>query len=217
MHCTSAHVVAGWTISYLVNQLVVHPLKEFAKYYNLWLLIFSPLVTYTLINYRMCKLDFHHHDLGNCIHKTLARSTTMMGIMFIISATISGYVFKETLILMCLGLCENNLNNSLPRGSSTPPMLLVFSITSSNCCLGAFFGQLIKCSKSIHSNFWGVQLCSFDSYIGFFLYFIKWFQLCRSLDTFIGWANRFFGNCLWHYHLHSFNKFKYLICCGKIK
>jgi hypothetical protein len=121
----------------------------------------------------MCKLDLHHHDLGNCIHKTLAGGTTMMGIMFIISATISGYVFKETLILMCLGLCENNLNNSLPRGSSTPPMLLVFSITSSNCCLGAFFGQLVKCSKSIHSNFWGVQLCSFDSYIGFFLYFIK--------------------------------------------
>jgi len=34
-HYTSSHVVAGWVISYLANQLVVLPLREFGKYYNL--------------------------------------------------------------------------------------------------------------------------------------------------------------------------------------
>jgi hypothetical protein len=59
----------------------------------------------------------------------------MKGIMFIISATIGGCAFKKTLVLMCLGLHENNINNYFPRASSTPLMLLVFSTTSFSCCL----------------------------------------------------------------------------------
>jgi hypothetical protein len=35
---------------------VTFPFKELGKYYNLWSLVFSPLVTHTLVNCQMCKI-----------------------------------------------------------------------------------------------------------------------------------------------------------------
>ncbi len=106
-HWTFAHVVVGWTVSYL-------PLKEFGKYCSLWQFVYSPLITHTFINYQMCKtrssLSWY---LGNCIHNTFAKGTTIMGGTFIINATIVGGNFEKTLVLMCLGLFKNNLNNFL--------------------------------------------------------------------------------------------------------
>ncbi len=73
-HWTFAHVVVGWTVSYL-------PLKEFGKYCDLWQSVYSPLITHTFINYWMCKtkssLSWY---LGNCIHNTFAKGTTIMGV-----------------------------------------------------------------------------------------------------------------------------------------
>jgi hypothetical protein len=50
VHWTFAHVVVGFVLSYLSNQLTTILFNELRKYYNLCAPIFSPLVTHTLVN-----------------------------------------------------------------------------------------------------------------------------------------------------------------------
>jgi len=55
----------------------------------------------------MCKIGSSlSWYLGSCIHKTLARSTSMMDVTFIIDTIGIGCVFSGILVLMCSRLCE---------------------------------------------------------------------------------------------------------------
>ncbi len=56
VHWTFAHVVVGFVLSYLSNQLTSIFFNEFLKYYNLCASIFSPLVTHTLVNCWKCEV-----------------------------------------------------------------------------------------------------------------------------------------------------------------
>jgi hypothetical protein len=50
VHWTFAHVVVGFVLSYLSNQLTTILFNELRKYYNLCAPVFSLLVTHALVN-----------------------------------------------------------------------------------------------------------------------------------------------------------------------
>lgn len=55
VHWTFAHVVVGFVLSYLSNQLTTILFNELRKYYKLCAPIFSPLVTHALVNCWRCE------------------------------------------------------------------------------------------------------------------------------------------------------------------
>jgi hypothetical protein len=135
--CTSPHVVVGWIISYLANQSTTFPLREFGKYYGLWLSISSPLVTQTLIS---CCISITRSSLswyfGSWMCKTLVCTTTMSGFTFIIVATIVVYRVDKVITFNKSRLGVDP-NSSLFNGRSLLPLLLwVFTDFPSTCRLG---------------------------------------------------------------------------------
>ncbi len=80
VHWTSTHVATNFFVSYLANHFFLLLLNKIGNYYNLWTLIFFPLVMYVFVNWQRCEVKSSPSWLFNSrVFKTFIFDIAIVG------------------------------------------------------------------------------------------------------------------------------------------